>query len=29
MHLFRIAAFMLLFTGLSFGQEWGEYVNRD
>jgi len=28
MRLFRIAAFMLLLSGLSFGQEWGEFVNR-
>lgn len=29
MQLFRVLAFMLLVTGLSFGQEWGEYVNRE
>jgi hypothetical protein len=29
MRLFRVVAFMLLVTGLSFGQEWGEYLNRD
>ena len=29
MRLFRVVAFMLLVTGLSFGQEWGEYVNPD
>ena len=29
MRLLRVVAFMLLVTGLSFGQEWGEYVNRD
>jgi hypothetical protein len=28
MNLLRIAASLLLFTGLSFGQEWGEYINR-
>ena len=28
MPLFRVAAFMLLLSGLSFGQ-WFEYVNRD
>ena len=28
MRLFRVAALMLLVTGVSFGQEWGEYVNR-
>ena len=29
MRLFRVVALMLLVTGLSFGQEWGEYVNRE
>ena len=29
MRLFRVVAFILVVTGLSFGQEWGEYVNRD
>jgi hypothetical protein len=28
MRHFRIAALMLLFAGLSFGQDWSEYINR-
>jgi len=29
MGLMRIAALMLVFSGLSFGQEWAEYLNRE
>jgi hypothetical protein len=29
MRFFRVAAFMLLMTGFSFGQEWAEYLNKD
>jgi hypothetical protein len=29
MRLFQVVAFVLLVTGTCFGQEWGEYVNRD
>jgi hypothetical protein len=29
MRLFPLAALMLLLTGISFGQDWGEYMNRD
>ena len=29
MRFFRVAAFMLLMAGVSFGQDWAEYINRD